>query len=252
MRAPGWLVLIGLSVPVAHADSLIGFCASPLAPCTSDGHAVVVDSSLPTFGFSYKSTKLTSRPGTDFLAFLVPDNQISDPTDISFDVRTNNGGLNDATTVVAATSLFPKKWHYGYLGAFIGGDGLPNQLFQEYSASGNPDVAAVNPDVTGYWIYLVNLGWTTMTETGPTYSLENLEGISGLPNGTFIVDFLNVFNPKGYNDGRVATENTSALFIDHVPSADPVNPAPEPGAIVLFGTGLLGAAVLAKKRRSAE
>src|SRR5579872_2882063 len=114
----------------------MGFCSVPTA-CTADGVSTLVDSNSPTFGFSYDRTtsKSTSRTGDDVLAFLLPDNKDPDPAAISFEVNSTDAGANDATTVTAGTSLASSKvWDYGYLGAFLGNYGLPNQLFSLYAA----------------------------------------------------------------------------------------------------------------------
>ncbi len=247
-----FVAIVLLAIPLSYADSLTGFCTAPTA-CTADGVSTLVDSSLPTFGFSYDRTnsKFTSRIGDDVLAFLLPDNEDPDPKSISFDVNSTDAGTNDATTVTAGTSLVSTKvWDYGYLGAFLTNYGLPNQIYSLYaSGSGNnSDVTAINPGVTGYYVYLVDLGSTTMTGAGPTFTLEDLTGLSGLPNGTFVVDYLHVFNPKGINDGTVATVNSTALLIDATRSTAALSILPEPATIFLFGIGLLGAAVLARKQ----
>ena len=77
----------------------------------------------------------------------------------------------------------------------MGNDGLPGQFYTLYDAGGkvkNPDVTKVDSGETGYYVYMVDLGWTEIAGSGPTFTLEDFSGINGLPKGTFIVDFLHV------------------------------------------------------------
>ena len=245
-----WLsTLVLLSVPLSYADQLTGFCTAPTA-CVADGVSTLVDSSSPTFGFSYVRTtsKFTSRTGDDVLAFLLPDNEDANPALVSFAVNSTDAGTNDATTVTEEATLASSKvWDYGYLGAFLGNFGLPNQLYGLYGA-GNSDVSKINPGVTGYYVYWADFGSTDITASAPTFNLGGFNGLAGLPKGTFIVDFLHVFNSKGANDGTVATLNSTALLTDVSPISAAGATVPEPGSIFLLGTVLLTAALLAKKR----
>jgi len=229
--------------------ALTGFCAAPTA-CTADGISTLVHSSSPTFGFSFNSPKkgVKSAVGDDLLVFLLPDNEDPNPSAISFEVHSTNAGTNDSTTVTKAVSLDSSKpWHYGYLGVFLGNYGQPNQAYSLYEAGSkgkNPDVTNIDPGETGYYVYTVDLGWTTITGNGPTFTLEDFIGINGLPKGTFIVDFLHTFNAKGVNDGSIATTNTSALLTDVAPSAT----VPEPAAVFLLGAAILSLVRLSRNR----
>lgn len=243
MRVLGILtVILVLSIPLAYADSLAGFCTAPTPACTANVDGTLVPSASPTFGFSYlgTTTKLKSRNGTDELAFLLPSNEDLDPTAISFDVHSTDAGTNDATTVTDSTTLFSTKtWHYGYLGAYLGNDGLPSQLISAYL---NSEVKTLDPGITGYYVYVVDLGSTKITGTGPTFSLDDFTGLTGLPKGTYIVDFLQVFNAAGHNDGSVAITDPGAGLLTETAKIA------EPGAIFLFGTALLALVVLARKQ----
>jgi hypothetical protein len=211
-----------------------------------------VHSDFPTFGFSFSSSRkgVTSGVGDDALAFLVPDNEDPDPAAISFEVHSTNAGPNDTTTLTKTVSLASSKtWHYGYLGAFLRNDGLRGQLYAFYEAGSkgkNPDVTKVDSGETGYYVYMVDLGWTEITGSGPTFTLEDFTGIKGLPKGTFIVDFLHVFNPKGVNDGTVATSTSSALLTDVDPTS--ISSVPEPSAIFLLGAVILSLVRLSRKQ----
>jgi len=185
------------------------------------------------------------------LVFLLPDNEDPNPALVSFEVHSTDAGASDATTVTVEASLaFNKVWHYGYLGAFLHNDGLAGQPYSLYGAGSgkNSDVTKINPGVTGYYVYLADLGSTNVTASGPTFNLEGFQGLAGLPKGTFIVDFLHVFNPKGVNDGTVATLNNTALLTDVDPISTSSATVPEPATIFLFGSALLTSALLAKKR----
>jgi hypothetical protein len=212
----------------------------------------LVHSDFPTFGFSLTSARegVTSRVGDEALAFLVPDNEDPDPAALSFEVHSINAGMNDTTTLTKTVSLASSKtWHYGYLGAFLHNDGLAGQFYTSYEAGSkgtNPEVTKVDSGETGYYVYMVDLGWTEITGSGPTFTLEDFTGIKGLPKGTFIVDFLHVFNPKGVNDGTVATSNSSALLIDLDPPS--ISSVPEPPAIFLLGAVMLSVVRLSRKQ----
>lgn len=232
-------------------NSLSGFCGAPTT-CTNDGISTLVHSADPTFGFSFNSVKkgVTGEIGDDVLAFALPDNEVTNPSGISFDVTSTNAGTSDTSTVTDKVTLASSKiWNYGYLGVFLGNFGQPNQLFKLYSPSGNPDVAAINPADTGYFIFWVDLGPTFVGQTAPVFSLDDFAGISALPKGTFIVDFLHMKNSKGMNDGTIATTNTTVLLTDT--SSGGTSLVPEPAGVLLLGTILLCVVRLAKKRFAA-
>lgn len=194
---------------------------------------------MPAFGFWDASGPIT---GTDILAFLLPDDQDPSPASVSFSVNVTNGGPSDnANTTVAAFLFSSTEWSSGQLDAYLGLSANPTNPIGSYV----PPPAGGDTSAGGYFVYTANLGNTKVNEEankalGPTFTIS---GLSGFPNGTFILDFVTV---SAGRNGTVATANSAGLMTTVAPP--PAVLVPEPTSIVLLGSVLLGLAVAAKRR----
>jgi hypothetical protein len=196
-------LLVLASAGSLQADTLHGFCVN--VSCSDNGTATPVSTGTFTFGFSADPGPTT---GTDMLVVLSLTNLGS----------SINLGAGSAT-------LNGNQWTTGFLDTFLGFNGQPNNGFDNYS---NLDGGA-----GAFFVYTLNLGTQTVAkdQSGPLFSA------TGLPDGTFILDFLNVPG----DDTVWATPNSAALQVV----------TPEPGTIALLGTGLFSLIGFARRKVNA-
>jgi len=197
----------------------------------------LADSTVPTFAM-WRSPP----PGTDnklsqpdlWMAVFVP----SQSPDLTFKISSDGGTPAPfslfSTTPWAASNL------WSYLGLTQAGGGGPNAPLDAFLVGSS----TISPGTTGYEVYLAELGVVSFvgcTATSPCFgSGFVLSGTSGLPAGSVIYAY--VRDTTGANTGKV-TDATA-------PSSSIITPVPEPGSLVLLGTGLLGLVGMVRRKFS--
>jgi hypothetical protein len=195
--------LVGTS---AKADTLHGYCVS--LTCSDNGAITPVSSTSFTFGFYADPSPQT---GDDLLVFLSP---------------TNVGSSISVNGTLSANLFSNTLFTSGQLDDYLGLNASPTNPFGAYGGA-----TGLDPDVTGFYVYTLDLGTQTLNGQGgsnPEFS------VSGLEQGTFILDFLKT------EGGTIATPNSGVL-----------QAVPEPSSISLLGFGFIGLMGLALVRRHA-
>jgi hypothetical protein len=200
------------SMPMIPNDPLHGYCQG-VGQCVDNGTNSPTTLNPPiNFGFTVSPGPAT---GTSFLLdVLVPNNE---PHASSYAIT---GTLAGTATLFSATA-----WTSGQLDAFLGISASPANPIGAFL----PSTQALDPGATGFFIYQVNLGMTTLQgDANPNVSpLENIS--PGLPLASYLVAFLNegtVANPNW-----AATANSGAIFETRGAVA-----VPEPSSMILVGS----------------
>jgi hypothetical protein len=223
----------GMAMPGSAHATLHGFCAGA-GQCVDNGTNSPTSSDPPVnFGFT---TSPGPTSGDLFLDILTPDNQTAGP---SF---TLSGTLSGTATLFSKTA-----WTSGALDAYLGISASPNNPIGAYL----PSTQGLDPGATGFMVYQVNLGTTTLQgPSNPNVSpLESI--ISGvLPQASYIVGF--------FNEGTAAapdfqaTANSGAIFETGTPGSTRGGggtvPEPSTWAMLLIGFASLGFAAYRKAK----
>jgi hypothetical protein len=116
-----------------------------------------------------------------------------------------------------------------------------------------PSTIAVDPGATGFFVYQVG-GFPNVTLQNPSNAnispIENFaSGDSALPNGSYIVGFLDEAktNGKSNTSDWIATANSGAIFVDATPP-NPTATTPEPASLVLLGSAALGLSFFLRRK----
>jgi hypothetical protein len=211
-------------IPAAHADvfdPLHGSCTG----CTSNGTNLSMNGT-GTFGWLSSPPGLT---GTLFIDFLIPN-------DVNLATFTMPGVTGFATGTPALFS--PTAWTVGdltnYLGAPFAGAQPPNPLSSFLTATNTVDGAA-----TGYFDFILGGIPVNTGLLGPGNTPNDLFTLASLlPLGSIITAFM----VTCLEACLVTTTAQSESLL--------VNQVPLPGAVWLFGTGLVGLIALGRKKKT--
>ena len=217
----GGLLLV-FSAPAAA--TLHGYCAMP-AECLDNGtNSPTTINPASQFGFT---TSPGPSSGDLFIDLLVPNNEASNPASLSFALSGTLSGT--------ATLFNTSPWASGKLDAYLGIGASPANPIGAFL----PSTQAIDPGATGFFVYQVDLGMTTLqSPSNPNVSpLESLN--TGLPLASYIVGFFNEGTSTA--PSFQATANSGAIF----EVEPPTTAVPEPTSSL----PLLAFSLLARRKR---
>lgn len=204
-------------------DPLHGQCngTAPSGTCSDNGNNTPLGNST-TFGFTISPGPQTGDLRIDI---LLPNNFAAPAGGFAIDFA-GTSTLAGTATLVSSTPFTT-----GFLDAYLGISAKPANPFGAYSGT-------LGPTASGFLVFQADLG--TMTILGNSGAMT-AGGLFTLPagfsndDGAYIVAFcgLGCSNSPNY----VATANSGALLV-----------TPEPASLTMLFTGLLGLALLARRR----
>jgi len=221
---------IGLADTFTDDDPLHGFCAG----CSDNGTNTPI-STNPVTGIGF-TVSPTSQTGELFVDILIP-NSVAQLA--SYSITGTNAGNPFSTT---ASLVSTTAWTTGSLAPYLGITASPNNsigAFLPASINGKPGTQFYQPSATGYFVFQADIGKFTLSGPGSSNPQPVLNIVQGLAQGSFIVAFLDT------DTKVIATANSGALFETGVVT-------PIPGALVLFGSVVAGAGVIARWRRQSR
>jgi len=181
------------------------------------------------FGFTSSSGPSS---GELFIDLLVPD-KFDTPTG---SVIPSNLSIVLTGTLSGTARLFSSTpWTSGALDSYLGISASPTNPIGAFL----PSTLTIQRLATGFYVYQVDLGNTTLQSSPPPPGAGFRENISSGPlpgSGYYIVAFLNEGTATQPN--FQSTANSGAIFV------------PEPTSALLLATGLLALGVSRHRRRS--
>jgi len=208
-------------------DPLHGACTG----CTSNGTNLSMNGT-GTFGWNSSPPGLT---GTLYIDFLIPND-----VNISTFVMPGVTGFASGTPALFSTTAWTSGDLTDYLGYPFAGGTPPNPLSSFLTATNTVDPAA-----TGYFDFVLGTIPVTTGLLGPGSTPNDLFTLGGsLPNGSVLTAFM--LTASGEAIEVTTTAQSESLLVNQ-----PLTAVPLPGALWLFGTGLVGLMTLRRHNKTA-
>ena len=226
------VAVLMLAVMGASADTVHGYCVSPASPCIDNGTITPTGANPPYFAFSFSGNAGKNGSGDFLLVGLVPDNHNS-----GFSLTLN--GVNTTVASVTGGLVNTTEWTdppTHFLSNYLTTPTFPHNSHPMDAYL--PSTQAVDPGANGYFVYFFDFGaFDYKTALGdPTFSV----GSGAVPQG--MIFFATLVDSNG--NVTVDTPNSASIL----ETGTPVTPVPEPGSLIILGSGILGVAAILRRK----